>query len=131
MLRHRRIIRRTVVNRIDRADDPIFGISGARNTTTSAGPDLRKGNIQMMSVRRAAERGQTTTGWLDSRHRFSFGRYRHPDHTGFRALRAINEDRVHAGPGFDAHRPRDMEIRASVLEGALDPRDKLGTSSVL
>src|SRR3546814_8364337 len=94
MLRHRRIIRRTVVNRIDRADDPIFGISGARNTTTSAGPDLRKGNIQMMSVRRAAERGQTTTGWLDSRHSFSFGRYRNPDHTGFRALRVINENRV-------------------------------------
>src|SRR3546814_9766460 len=81
MLRHRRILRRTVVNRIDRADDPIFGISGARNTTTSAGPDLRKGNIQMMSVRRAAERGQTTTGWLDSRHSFSFGRYRSEEHT--------------------------------------------------
>src|SRR3546814_19435964 len=106
MLIHRRIIRRTVVNRIYRADDPIFGISGARNTTTSAGPDLRKGNIQMMSVRRAAERGQTTTGWLDSRHSISFGRYRNPDHTGFRALRVINEDRVLAGAGVHDHRDR-------------------------
>src|SRR3546814_20402661 len=85
----------------------------------------------MVSVRRAAERGQTTTGWLDSRHSFSFGRYRNPDHTGFRALRVINEDRVLAGAGFDEHRHRDMEIISYVLEGALAHRDNLGNSSVI
>src|SRR3546814_6546872 len=85
----------------------------------------------MVSVRRAAERGQTTTGWLDSRHSFSFGRYRNPDHTGFRALRVINEDRVLAGAGFDEHRHRDMEIISYVLGGALAHRDNLGNSSVI
>src|SRR3546814_16655113 len=85
----------------------------------------------MMSVRRAAERGQTTTGWLDSRHSFSFGRYRNPDHTGFRALRVINEDRVLAGAGFDEHRHRDMEIISYVLGGAPAHRDTQGNSSVI
>ena len=85
----------------------------------------------MMSVRRAAERGQTTTGWLNSRHSFSFGRYRNPDHTGFRALRVINEDRVLAGAGFGEHQHRDMEIISYVLEGALAHRDNLGNSSVI
>jgi redox-sensitive bicupin YhaK (pirin superfamily) len=85
----------------------------------------------MLTVRPAAERGRTLLDWLDSRHTFSFGDYYDPRHTGFRALRVINDDRVTPGAGFGTHGHRDMEIVTYVLEGALEHRDSLGTGSVI
>lgn len=86
----------------------------------------------MKITKRAAEdRGRTRLDWLDSWHTFSFGDYRDPDHTGFRALRVINDDVVEPGMGFGQHPHRDAEILTYVLEGRLQHRDSMGNGSVI
>ncbi len=85
----------------------------------------------MVEVLRAADRGHTQIGWLDSWHTFSFGEYYDPSRMGFRALRVLNDDRVRPGMGFCTHGHRDMEILSYVLEGELEHQDSMGNGSII
>jgi len=76
-------------------------------------------------------RGTTKTGWLDSKHTFSFGHFRDPTRMGFRSLRVINDDVVIPGAGFDTHGHADMEIITYILKGELAHKDSLGTGSTI
>ncbi|HEX3674936.1 MAG TPA: pirin family protein [Rhizomicrobium sp.] len=85
----------------------------------------------MLTLRKSDERGTTTAAGLSSRHAFSFGGYRDPEHDGFGPLRAINEDRIAGGGGFAPHDHRDMEVVTYVLDGVLGHRDSLGNDGVI
>ncbi|MDX2185335.1 MAG: pirin family protein [Opitutaceae bacterium] len=85
----------------------------------------------MITVRKSDERGRSESGWLDSRHSFSFGAYHDPNHMGWGPLRVLNEDKVAPGAGFPAHAHQDMEILTIVLSGSLEHRDSLGNGSTI
>jgi len=82
----------------------------------------------MIAFRDRMARGRSRTGWLDSRHSFSFADYHDPTQMGFRALRVINEDRVIPGAGFPSHRHRDMDILTTCCRARSSTRTALATA---
>jgi len=85
----------------------------------------------MINIRHSEERGGGNHGWLKTQHTFSFDQFYDPRWMGFRSLRVINEDWVAGGQGFSAHPHRDMEIITYILEGGIEHKDSLGTSSII
>ncbi|XHR29681.1 MAG: pirin family protein [Chthoniobacteraceae bacterium] len=84
-----------------------------------------------MIIRKAKERGQSSLGWLDSYHTFSFADYYDPRWRGFRSLRVINDDLVMPGKGFGTHPHQDMEIVTYVLSGLLEHKDSMDNGRVI
>ena len=82
----------------------------------------------MIVTRPAAERGQSRTSWLDSKHTFSFNRYYDPSFMGFRSLRVINDDVVAPGGKFGTHPHENMEIITYVLDGSVVHQDSTGAN---
>jgi hypothetical protein len=85
----------------------------------------------MITVRRAGDRFETRTDWLESRHSFSFGRHYDVANTHFGLLLVNNDDLVDPGTGFDTHPHRDMEIITWVLQGALVHQDSQGHNGLI
>jgi hypothetical protein len=84
-----------------------------------------------VDIRRASDRGTSTTDWLDSKHSFSFADYYDPSNTHHGLLLVNNDDVVAPGSGFGTHPHRDMEIVTWVLQGSLQHRDSMGNSGVI
>ena len=79
----------------------------------------------MITIRAAADRGRSSTGWLHSAHSFSFGSYFDLRHQGHGNLLVLNDDTMAPGQGFGSHGHRNMEIVSYVLSGALAHQDNL------
>lgn len=84
-----------------------------------------------MKIRKAAERGHASHGWLDTYHTFSFGDYNDARWMGFRSLRVINDDLVMPSMGFGMHSHRNMEIVTYILSGSLEHKDSMGNGRVI
>ena len=84
-----------------------------------------------MVVKRSQDRFHTRTGWLDSRHSFSFGGHYDPANTHHGLLLVSNDDVVKANTGFLTHPHKDMEIITWVLSGELEHKDSVGNQGII
>jgi redox-sensitive bicupin YhaK (pirin superfamily) len=85
----------------------------------------------MIHFRDRNARGRTHTGWLDSRHSFSFADYHDPNNMGLGNLRVINDDTVAPGAGFPTHGHSHMDILTWVIRGGLEHKDSTGAGGVI
>lgn len=84
-----------------------------------------------LQIIRAEERFHTSGNAIETFHSFSYGSHYDPENLAFGPLRAINEEIVAPGAGYDEHRHSDMEIVTWVLEGALAHEDSTGNRGII
>ena len=80
-------------------------------------------------LHRSEDRGHVKTGWLESKHSFSFGSWYNPEFMGIGSLRVINDDIIAAQNGFGTHPHDNMEILTCVLKGTISHKDSMGNES--
>lgn len=79
-----------------------------------------------VEVHRSADRAVTRTGWLESRHSFSYGSHYDAGNTHFGPLLVHNDDVLGGAAGFDEHPHADVEIVSWVVAGRLEHRHRGG-----
>lgn len=79
----------------------------------------------------AESRGISDTGWLYSRHTFSFSDYQNPERMQFGKLRVINDDIVAPGEGFATHGHNNMEIISIPIRGTLSHKDSMDNVHII
>lgn len=82
-------------------------------------------------MRRAADRLESHTDGIVSRHSFAFGPHYDPMNTRFGPLVTHNDDVLAPGAGFPEHAHRDLEIVTWVVTGALQHADSFGGSAIV
>jgi quercetin 2,3-dioxygenase len=84
-----------------------------------------------IDVRLGADRTESRTDGVLSRHSFAFGPHYDPINTRFGVLVTHNDDLLAPGAGFPEHPHRDLEIVTWVMAGALEHADSFGGSAIL
>jgi len=82
-------------------------------------------------IHKANTRGHANHGWLNTHHSFSFASWYNPERMHFGMLRVLNDDTVTGGKGFGTHPHDNMEIISIPLNGDLEHKDSMGTTSVI
>lgn len=86
---------------------------------------------EIVEIRRKEDRFQTSAGWLESRHSFSFANHYDPKNTHHGLLLVHNDDLVQPNTGFRTHPHQDMEIVTWVLDGELEHKDSEGNHGII
>lgn len=82
--------------------------------------------IPKQYIRPAYARGAIENDWLQARFSFSFADYHDPNHVHWGSLRALNDDVVAPGHGFDWHAHHDIETITYPINGQIHHTDSLG-----
>jgi len=85
----------------------------------------------LLRFRKSSERGNSSHGWLDSWHTFSFAGHYNPKFNNFGPLRVINEDTVKSSQGFGTHSHSKYEIWSYVVSGELKHKDSMGNLEII
>jgi redox-sensitive bicupin YhaK (pirin superfamily) len=80
----------------------------------------------MLVLRKSADRGTSTTDWLNAKFTFSFESYKSPLHTSFGPLRVLNEDVIAPKNGFSSHPHREYQIITYMISGEVTHADDMG-----